>query len=239
MSIYAPLEHLGVPVVFQASAVAIGLLFWAGLLVRRRLSSLADGGIIPDDGVSLRNLLEVLVDALTTLARDVIGEDYRRFMGLLGTLFTFILISNALGLVPGVGGATSFGDTTWAWALISFVVYNVVGIQKHGFRYILQFCGPSFDIPIGGGKKVHFPVMIWFFLPLELILHVARMLTLSVRLMANMFADHLMVALFLSLVPFLVPAIFLGLGAMVAVVQAFVFTLLTMTYIGMALEEPH
>jgi F-type H+-transporting ATPase subunit a len=81
--------------------------------------------------------------------------------------------------------------------------------------------------------------MFPFFVPLELLLHLARMLTLSIRLLANMFADHLLVGLWITMVPFLVPTIFMGLGSVVAVVQAFVFTLLTMTYIGMALDEPH
>ncbi len=239
MSIYDPLQSLGVPVVIQAALLACALLILTGVLVRRRLTSLADGGLVPDQGFSLRNALELVVDALVGLARDIIGDDYRRFMGFIATLFLFILLSNLMGLIPALGGSTSFADTTWAWAFVTFVVYNYVGIRKHGARYILQFCGPSFDLPVGGGRKIHFPLLFWFFLPLEIPLHFARMLTLSVRLLANMFADHLVVGLWLSLLPFLVPAIFLGLGAMVAVVQAFVFSLLTMTYIGMALEEPH
>ena len=238
MSIYGPLEHLGIPVVIQSAILAGILLLVTAAAVRRHLGTLSDAGLVPDPGITLRNLLELGVGTLADLAKDVIGDEYRRFMGLLLTLFTFVLVSNFLGLIPGVGGATSFSDTTWAWAFISFGVYNVVGIRKHGIRYILQFCGPSFDITIGG-KKRHFPLMFWFFVPLEILLHLARMLTLSIRLLANMFADHLLIGLWLTMVPFLVPTIFLGLGSVVSVVQAFVFTLLTMTYIGMALDEPH
>jgi F-type H+-transporting ATPase subunit a len=239
MSIYSPLADVGIPVVVQSAFLAGAMLVLTGLAVRRELAASADGGLIPDARLSLRNLVELVVDALVELARDIIGPEYERFMGLVGTLFLFILLSNFMGLIPGVGGSTSFYETTWAWAIVSFVVYNYVGIRKHGRRYILQFCGPSFDIPLGGGREIHFPVLFWFFIPLEVPLHLARMLTLSVRLLANMFADHLVVGLWLGLMPFLVPALFLGLGAMVAVVQAFVFTLLTMTYIGMALAEPH
>ncbi len=239
MSLYAPLASLGVPVVVQASLLALLLLSAWGLVVRRQIQSAADQGLVPDEGITLRNVAEVLVDALAGLAKDIIGEEWRRFLPLCGSLFLFILISNLMGLVPGLGGATSYAETTWAWALIAFLVYNAVGIQKHGARYILQFCGPSFDVPVGGGRHIHFPVLFWFFFPLEVPLHFARMLTLSVRLLANMFADHLVVGLWVSLVPLLVPAIFMGLGTMVAIVQAFVFTLLTMTYIGMALDEPH
>ncbi len=240
MSIYGPLhEHFGIPVVIQAALLAALILAVTGLVVRRRLVAAADAGLVPDRGFTLRNALEVVVGSITDLARDIIGDEYRRFLGLVLTLFCFILLSNFMGLVPAVGGSTSFADTTWAWAAISFGVYNWVGIRKHGLRYVLQFCGPSFDVPIGGGRKIHFPLLFWFFIVLEVPLHLARMLTLSVRLLANMFADHLVVGLWLGLAPFAVPAVFLGLGSLVAVVQAFVFTLLTMTYIGMALEEPH
>jgi F-type H+-transporting ATPase subunit a len=77
------------------------------------------------------------------------------------------------------------------------------------------------------------------FLPLELILHVARIITLTVRLIANMFADHAVVAVWIGIVPVVIPAVFMGLGLFVAFLQAFVFALLTMIYIGQALEEPH
>jgi F-type H+-transporting ATPase subunit a len=240
MTIYAPLENLvGIPAVFQAAVLAAVLLLVSGVLVRRRLAACEDEGLLPDDGFTLRNALEVLVDGLASLARDVIGPEYRTYFPIVATIFIFILVSNLMGLIPALGGATSDANTTWAWAIISFAVYNFVGIRKHGWRYVLQFCGPSFDIPLGGGRHAHFPVLFWFFFPLEIPLHLARMLTLAVRLLANMFADHLVVSMWISLVPFVVPVVFLGLGTMVGVIQAFVFSLLTMTYIGMALEEPH
>ena len=90
-----------------------------------------------------------------------------------------------------------------------------------------------------GGKHYHIRPLTPVFLPLELILHVARIVTLGIRLLANMFADHTVVLVFLGLVPFAVPAIFMGLGLLVSFLQAFVFALLTMIYIGQALEEPH
>ena len=155
------------------------------------------------------------------------------------TIFVFILVSNLMGLVPGVGGATSDVNTTTAWAILSFVVYNAVGIRKHGFWYINQFLGPSFFEATVFGRKIHVRLLAWFFLPLELVVHLARILTLSVRLLANMFADHTVVLVWLTLVPVVIPAIFMGLGLFVACLQAFVFSMLTMIYIGMALEEPH
>ena len=130
-------------------------------------------------------------------------------------------------------------NATVAWALISFAVYNFVGIRTHGWKYIYQFMGPSIWNPKIGGKTWHLRLLMPLFLPLEILLHFARIITLSVRLLANMFADHTVVVVFLGLVPFAVPAIFMGLGMLVSFLQAFVFALLTMIYIGQALEEPH
>jgi F-type H+-transporting ATPase subunit a len=167
------------------------------------------------------------------------GEEWRRYFPVVVTIFVFIVVSNLMGLIPGLGGATSDVNTTTAWAIIAFVIYNFVGIRKHGFWYINQFLGPSFFEITLGGRKIHVRALGWFFLPLELILHLARILTLSIRLLANMFADHTVVVVWLGLMPAVIPAIFMALGVMVAVLQAFVFSLLTMIYIGLALEEPH
>ena len=239
MNIYGPLEHsLHVPWVVQASVLAAGLLALAGAAVRRRLA-VSGGGVIPDEGVTLRNALEVVVEGLAGLARDTMGAEWRRYFPLVGTIFVFILVSNVMGLVPGLGGSTSDVNTTAAWAIISFLAYNAVGIQKHGFWYINQFMGPSFFTVHLFGRHIHVRPLAPLFLPLELLLHLARIVTLAVRLLANMFADHTVVAVWITLVPVAVPALFMGLGLLVAVLQAFVFSLLTMIYIGQALEEPH
>lgn len=239
MNIYAPLEHaLHIPSVIQAALLATLLLVVAGFVLRRQIAA-AQGGVVPDEGVTLRNVVEVLVDALASLARDVMGDDWRRYFPLVGTIFVFILVSNVMGLVPGLGGATSDVNTTTAWAIISFLVYNYVGIRRHGFWYINQFLGPSFFSVELFGRKIHVRPLAPLFLPLELFLHGARILTLSVRLLANMFADHTIVLVWVGLVPIAIPAIFMGLGLLVAFLQAFVFSLLTMVYIGLAQEEAH
>jgi F-type H+-transporting ATPase subunit a len=239
VNIYAPLEHaFHIPWVIQATLLATLLVLAAGLVLRRQIAA-AQGGVLPDEGVTLRNVAEVLVDALAMLARDIMGEHWRRYFPLVGTIFVFILVSNLMGLVPGVGGATTDVNTTTAWAIISFGVYNYVGIREHGFWYINQFLGPSFFSVTLFGHKIHVRPLAPLFLPLELFLHLARILTLSVRLLANMFADHTVVAVWITLVPIAIPAIFMALGLLVAVLQAFVFSLLTMIYIGLAMEEPH
>ena len=126
-----------------------------------------------------------------------------------------------------------------AWAVISFVVYNYVGIKTHGWKYIYQFMGPVLMEREIGGKHYHIRLLAPVFLPLEILLNLARVLTLTVRLVANMFADHKVIAVWIGMVPIVIPAIFMGLGLIVSVLQAFVFSLLTMIYIGIALEEPH
>ncbi len=227
-----------VPWVFQAALVAGAILLFAGLAVRRRLAE-PGGGVVPDEGITVRNLVEVIVEGLAGLARERMGPDYRKYFPIIGTMFFFILISNLLGMVPGFAGATSDASTTWAWAMIAWVFYTTIGIAKHKRQYIVKFMGPSFFEREIAGRTVHFRLLAPVFLILEIPLDFARMLTLAVRLLANMFADHTVIAVWLSLVPIGVPAVFMGLGLIVSVLQAFIFALLTMIYIGLALDEPH
>ena len=206
--------------------------------IRRQLAQ-AGGGIIPDEGLSIRNLFEVLVEALAGICEERLGSDWRKYFPIVATLFFFILVGNLMGLLPGIGGPTADANTTWAWAVIAWLVYTVVGIVKHKHQYLVKFMGPSFFEKEIAGRTVHFRLLIPIFMPLEMVLDLARMLTLAVRLLANMFADHTVIAVWLSLVPIGVPAIFMGLGLIISFLQAFIFSLLTMIYIGLALEEPH
>jgi F-type H+-transporting ATPase subunit a len=231
VSIYEPLSHVGVAEVFQSAILVSILLVAVGFVVRRQLAA-ANGGVVPDEGVTVRNVVELIVDGLAHLARENMGEEWRRWFPLVATIFVFILLGNLLGLVPGVGGPTGDINTTAGWALISVLVSEYAGIRKHGAKYLDHFLGPRFG-------KSHFPALFFIFIPLELIGHVARVVTLAIRLLANMFADHTLVLIFIGLVPIAVPAIFLGLGTMVSVLQAFVFALLTMVYIGLNLEDAH
>ena len=144
-----------------------------------------------------------------------------------------------MGLLPGVGGATTDVNTALSWAIISFVVYNYVGIKKHGFHYIYQFMGPVLMEREIGGTRYHIRMLTPIFLPLELVLHGARILTLTVRLVANMFSDHKVIVVWIGIFPYAIPAVFMGLGLIVSVLQAFVFSLLTMIYIGLALADDH
>jgi F-type H+-transporting ATPase subunit a len=233
------MEHeTGVSWVVWSSLFAGLLIVLTGLLVRGRLAT-AEGGVIPDEGLTLRNVFEILTEWLAGLAEENMGPRWRTYFPYVGTIFVFILFSNLLGIVPGIDGATSSANTTWAWAIISFVIHQYVGIREHGFGYVNHFLGPSlYDLKVGD-RTWHLRLLAPLYAPIELISHVARIFTLAVRLLANMFADHTVVAVWLLLVPVAVPAIFMGLGLLVAFLQAFVFALLSMIYIGLALEEAH
>lgn len=239
MNVFEYIEHnvLHVPWVVLSALVAGLLVLMTGMRVKSAIAN--GGGVLPDEGLTIRNAMEVVVEQLSDLAKMTIGDDYRRYFPIVGTIFLFILISNCMSLVPGLLGSTSDFNTTLAWAVISFGVYNIVGIKAHGWKYIYHLMGPTLWTPTVGGKTWHVRVLAPFFLPLESILHLARIVTLSIRLVANMFADHLVVVTWLGLVPVVVPAIFLGLGLLVSFLQAAVFALLTMIYIGEALEESH
>lgn len=217
----------------------IALLVLASVAVRKRLAA-TNGGIVPDEGVTIRNTIEVILEGLTGLAKQTMGPEWKKWFPFVGAMFFFILIANLIGLIPGIGGITDNVNTAAAWAIISYVLFNYVGIREHGIgHYLIKYMGPSFYTWHVGGKHIHIRPLFWLFFPLETILDAARMATLSIRLIANMFADHTVVAVFLGLVPIGVPAIFLGLGMMVCVLQAFVFSLLTMIYVNLALQEAH
>jgi F-type H+-transporting ATPase subunit a len=224
--------------IYLSAAFATLLLLLAGLSVRRAVSG--DGaGVIPEEGLSIRNVFEVLIEFLGDLGETTIGPEWRRYFPVVGTIFFFVLVSNFKSLIPGLIGSTGDANVTFSLGIVSFVVYNYVGIKQHGWKYIYQFMGPALTEMEIGGKHYHVRVLAPIFLPLELVLHLARIVTLGVRLLANMFADHKVIMIFIGMVPLAIPAIFMGLGMVVSFLQAFVFALLTMIYIGQALEEPH
>jgi F-type H+-transporting ATPase subunit a len=226
MTVAQQLEHAtGVPWVIWASLFAAALLLGTGLLVRSRLAA-TQGGVVPDPGLSVRNAVEILTEMLAGLAEQIMGHKWRTYFPFIATLFLFILLANLLGLIPGLGGATTDAATTWAWALISFAVHQYVGIREHGFGYLKHFVGPV-------------PLLAPLYIPIELLSHLSRVFTLAVRLLANMSADHIVVGVWIMLIPLVIPAVFMGLGVLVAFLQAYVFAMLSMIYIGLALDESH
>ena len=239
MSIFQSLaDATQIPWVVWSALFSGALVLGTGLLVRSRLAA-AGGGVIPDEGFTIRNAVEMLTEMLAGLAKENMGPKWRTYFPLIGTLFLFILFSNLFGMVPGIDGSTSSADTTWAWALISFLVHQYVGIKEHGWGYLNHFLGPSlYDLEVGG-KTYHLRLMAPLYAPIELLSHLSRVFTLAVRLLANMFADHTVVLVWITIVPVAVPAVFMGLGVLVSFLQAYVFAMLSMIYIGLALEEAH
>jgi F-type H+-transporting ATPase subunit a len=186
-----------------------------------------DGGVVPPRTMNLRNVFEYLAESVYGMAEGALGEkNAPRFFPLIGALWLFILFSNLIGLIPGLIAPTDTLKTNVGLAVMVFLLTHVLGFREHGIGYLKHFLGPVWWLS---------PIM----LPIELVGHVARIVSLSLRLMGNMFADHKVVIAFFTLVPFLVPVPFMLLGVLVCVIQAFVFCLLTMVYIGMAIEHDH
>ena len=204
--------------------VMLGILTvaWIG---RRRLKGTRDP-VVPDDGVTVRNVLELLVEGIGTMAEDVVGHRGRGCAYLFGSFFIFILVSNLLGLVPGFLPPTDNFNVTFGTGLIAFFAYHYFGAREHGIRYLKQFVGPVWLLAV---------IMV----PIELVGHVVRPFSLGMRLFGNIFGDHLVLGIFTNLTKLVVPVAFYLLGAFVALIQAFVFTLLSMIYVALATSHEH
>jgi F-type H+-transporting ATPase subunit a len=219
--------HFELDHVAGALLVFLFLLFGAARYATA-VGASGDAGLVPPPRFGLRNLFEMLSDTIFNLMASVMGEkDARRFLPLIGTLFFFILFSNLLGLIPGFLPSTDTLKTNLALALLVFVLTHVYGVRAHGIKYFKHFLGPVWWMA---------PIM----LPIEIISHLARPVSLSMRLLGNIAADHAVVLAFFALIPFLVPVPFMVMGVFVSVVQAVVFSLLATVYIGTAVaHEEH
>ncbi len=179
----------------------------------------------------IQNFVEVIIEFFIDLAETNIGHMGRHFFPFLATLGIYILVCNFLGLIPGCEAPTSNLNTNAALALPVFFATHFYGIKLHKFGYIKHFVGPIRSLPA-------LPLMILMFI-IEVIGHLARPLTLSVRLFGNMVAKHKIILILLLLAPAFVPTAILGLGVLVSVIQAFVFVLLATLYLAGAVEEAH
>ncbi|MCB0393933.1 MAG: F0F1 ATP synthase subunit A [Bdellovibrionales bacterium] len=187
------------------------------------------GNPAPSGKFNVRGVFEFITEFIVGLVDTVIGKHGRIFVPFFCALFTYILLNNLVGLVPGMTPATDNINTTAAIGLVSFILYNFLGIKEHGVvSYLKHFMGPIIWLA---------PLM----LVIELISHLVRPLSLGMRLAGNMTGDHTVLGVFLDLVPawMPVPVIFYGLGLFVCLVQAFVFTLLSMVYVSMAVAHDH
>ncbi|NOZ12191.1 MAG: F0F1 ATP synthase subunit A [Acidobacteria bacterium] len=175
---------------------------------------------------------EGVLKAMDAMLLDNIGKRGRQFLPFITALGIFIFISNTIGLIPGLTPATGNLNTTAACAVAVFIYYNYHGFKEHGLGYLEQFIAPK------GPLALRIPMSI-LFIPIEIISHLARPFSLAIRLFVNMVGDHIVLGVFLSLVPFLIPIPLLGLGLFVCFIQTLVFVLLAIIYLAGAVEESH
>jgi F-type H+-transporting ATPase subunit a len=176
---------------------------------------------------AVQHMAEMTHEFVSEQGEQIIGHGFERFTGYLTVLLLFILLSNLLGLAsPWLESPTANVAVPLGLALVTFIYYHYHGVRVNGFAYIKQFLGPVWWL---------YPLL----LPIEIISHLARILSLTVRLYANMFAGDLLTLAFFSLVPIGIPLVFLGLHLGVAVVQAYVFMLLAMIYLSLAVSHDH
>ena len=173
-----------------------------------------------------QNFMELLFDTIETMVKDTMGKHGKAFFPLIATLFLFILISNLIGLLPGFFPPTANINTTLALAVIVVVLTHVVGIKCHGFSYIKHFLGPVWWLA-------------WMIFIIEVISHISRVLSLSLRLFGNIGGHEVVIMVVFMLVPLFVPLIMTVLGLLIAVIQSVVFMYLSMIYIQGAAEEAH
>lgn len=209
-------SEAGIDAIVHAWLV-MALLVTLSLAVKARISK------VPG---KLQNFMEVVIGGIESIIVDNMGEQGRPFFPLIATLALFILTSNLIGLIPGFFPPTANLNTTLACAIIVFLSTHVVGVYHHGPKYIKHFLGPVWWLT---------PIM----LPVELIGHLSRPLSLSFRLFGNMNGHELILLIFFGLVPFLVPLPMMLMGVLVAFLQTFVFMLLAIIYIHGSLEEAH
>jgi F-type H+-transporting ATPase subunit a len=196
----------------------VGVLLLGFVILRFRLSVETPGG--------LQHIAEWIHSFVEGQSRDVIGPHSEAFTPFLVTLGLFILLANLFGVVPGLESPTASPAVPLGCALCAFVYYHIQGFRASGFRYLLQFFGPVWWLA-------------WLMLPLEIVSHLARVLSLTIRLFANMFAGDIVTLVFFSLIPVVVPIVFLGLHVGVALLQAYIFVLLTTVYLAGAVATEH
>jgi F-type H+-transporting ATPase subunit a len=223
--LYHEMEHYGVD-----PHVGIDVLFTSGLLIilaylggrKFRKSKMVE----PTGKLDFSTFFEIVVGGIFNFTKGFLDDKARGIFFLTGSFALFILFNNLLGIVPGFNPPTDQFNVTIVLGLTVFVAYNILGIIEHGPKYFKQFLGPVWYLS-------------WLMLPIELISHVVRPISLAIRLFGNMTGDHKVNGIFFGLVPLILPLPFLGLGIFVSGVQTLVFLLLTLVYMQMAVSHDH
>lgn len=224
-SIFYPFVHPTLLHVVMSSIVT-ALLALAARAVYQSYQKDKDA-LIPEKGITLRNIFELVVEQLLNFVSSLLGERAVQYFPLLGTIFIYVFVSNFLGIIPGFLAPTDNISTNLPIALFVFYVYNREGVKEHGLgNYAKHFMGPIWWLA-------------FLMIPIEIVSHVVRPISLSLRLFGNIQGDHAVLLQFSSLTPMLIPVIFLGLGLFVSFMQAFVFTFLSAIYINLAQSHDH
>lgn len=219
-AVHLPAADPGAPIpnwmAMQILVFLLLLVFF--IVVRMRLSV--------DKPGALQHTVEGINSFVADQSHEVIGHGYERYVGYLTVLGMFILVGCFIGLVPGFETATATPSVPLGCALVTWFYYHFHGIRINGFGYIKHFMGP-----------------VWWLAPLMLVIetasHLARVLSLTIRLFANMFASDMVTLVFFTLFPIGIPIIFMLLHAGVAVIQTYIFVLLATVYIGEAVAHEH
>jgi len=175
----------------------------------------------------LQHTFEAIYNFLHAESEEHVGHDGPKFLPLFGTLFIFILFANLLGVIPGFESPTMFPEVPAGCAMVAFAYYNLMGVRQQGLgKYLAHFAGPM-------------PILAPLMIPIELVSHMARPLSLTIRLFANMYAGEQVTVVFLTLTSLVAPAVFMGLHVFVSFLQAYIFALMTMMYVAGAVAHEH
>ncbi|HDH97184.1 MAG TPA: ATP synthase F0 subunit A [Proteobacteria bacterium] len=220
--------------------VGILLLALAFAVRRQILPALEQGeeALAPPEKFGLRTVFEMATEMTMSLGDQTIDKGARPYASMLLGLTFVILFSNLIGLIPGFSPPTGNWSTTVALAIAAFVYYHICGFKEHGLSYLMQFLGP---LEMKWYMRIVILPFTLIMLLIEVVGHLARILSLSVRLFANMFADHMVISVFASLVavPLLFTVPFSALGLLVCLIQTLVFVFLTIVYIALAVSHEH
>jgi F-type H+-transporting ATPase subunit a len=210
--------------VATAGTVTLGLVA-AGFAARAALGT-GETAVVPAGRFSLRGLFELATEFIHDLAKSIIGPEGKHYVPLFAAIFVWTYVNNIIGFIPGFVPATELMSTSVAMGVFIFLAYNFIGLKTNGVEYLKHFVGPVWWL---------FMLMI----PLEIISHLVRPMSLGLRLANVLMGDHKVLGAFSDLAPIVVPLPFMMLGLIVTFVQAFVFTLLSMVYVALAKAHDH
>jgi F-type H+-transporting ATPase subunit a len=217
--------HVNDPAHFIPDYIVVSLIVSLLMILFFWLSS-RNLHIIP---TKMQSFLEIIIQTFEDLLVDIIGEKGKKYLPMISTLGLFVLLCNLIGLVPGFMAPTSKLNVTVGCALVVFVYYHWQGMKSQGvFKYLKHFTGPI-------------PLLAPLLLPIEIISHFSRPVSLSLRLFGNIFAEELLIVIIASIIPFFLPLPFMAIAIFTSVIQSFVFVLLSCIYIAGAVahEEEH